>query len=89
MGDSILIPGIYMLASRSNKMPTSYALSSVTLIGYAGFVISPLLIGNVSQQWGMPAAFFVLSGVSLLLIVLVMQVKKLAAPPAVPIVNGT
>jgi fucose permease len=76
MGDSILVPAIYMLASKSTKMPTSYALSSVTLIGYTGFIISPLLIGNVSQHWGMPAAFAILGGVSLLLIVLTIQVKK-------------
>ena len=78
MGDSILVPAIYMLASKTRKMPPSYALSSVTLIGYGGFIISPLLIGNVSQHWGMPAAFFILSGISLLLIMLSIQVKKRA-----------
>lgn len=79
MGDSILVPAIYMLASKSRKMPTSYALSSVTLIGYGGFIISPLLIGNVSQHWEMPAAFFILSGISLLLIMLTLFIRKRAA----------
>jgi MFS family permease len=79
MGDSILVPVIYMLASRSTKMQASYALSSVTLIGYTGFLIGPLLIGNVSDHWGMPAAFYILSAVSLVMIILSLQVRKLSS----------
>ena len=77
MGDSVLVPVIYMLASKSKKMPASYALSSVTLIGYTGFLIGPLLIGNVSQWLGMAAAFFILSTASLLIIFLSLQVRKM------------
>ena len=89
IGDSILVPALYMLASRSGKMSTSYALSSVTLIGYGGFIISPLLIGNVSQLWGMPAAFFILSGVSLVLILLSTQVKKLTTELTRNVISGS
>jgi fucose permease len=77
MGDSVLVPVIYMLASKSKKMPPSYALSSVTLIGYTGFLIGPLLIGNVSEWLGMPAAFFILSGASLSIVILSLQVRKI------------
>ena len=76
MGDSVLVPVIYMLASRSKKMPPSYALASVTLIGYTGFLIGPLLIGNVSEYLGMPIAFGILSGVSLVLVLLCVIVHK-------------
>lgn len=76
-GDSILVPVVYMLAAQSKKMPSTYALSAVTLIGYSGFLIGPLFIGNVSQRWGMPVAFLCLSGVSLLMIFLAMRVRKL------------
>lgn len=78
LGDSILVPVVYMLASRSQKMPASYALSSVTLIGYTGFLIGPLLIGNVSEYLGMPVAFGILSCVSLLIVVLSIRVKSVA-----------
>lgn len=78
LGDSILVPMIYLLASRSEKMPASYALQAVTLIGYAGFLIGPLFIGNVSQHWGMASAFFCLSGLCLLIIVLSVRVKRLS-----------
>lgn len=78
-GTSILVPVIYMLASKSKKMAPGYALSSVTLIGYAGFLIGPLLVGNVSQQFGMQAAFYILSAASLLVVALALRVKKLAS----------
>ena len=76
-GDSILVPMIYLLASKSAKMPPNYALQAVTLIGYAGFLIGPLFIGNVSQHLGMGAAFFCLSAVCLLILFLSVQVKKM------------
>jgi len=74
-GDSILIPVIYMLASQTTKMPASYALSSVILIGYTGFLIGPLFIGNISQSWGMPTAFLFLSVISLMIIALSLGVR--------------
>ena len=77
LGDSVLVPLIYILTANSQKMPTSYALSSVTLIGYTGLLIGPPLIGNVSDWWGMPAAFLILSAVSLLVVFLSLQVKKM------------
>lgn len=78
-GDSMLVPIIYVLASQSKKMSSSYALQAVTMIGYGGFLIGPLFIGNVSQHWGMDTAFLLLSGVSLFILLLSLQVKRLAA----------
>jgi sugar phosphate permease len=59
-------------------MQASYTLASVTLVGYMGFLIGPLLIGNVSEHLGMPTAFIILSMFSVLLVLLTLQVKKLA-----------
>jgi len=78
IGDSVLVPVIYLLASKSTKMPASYALASVTMVGYMGFLIGPLLIGNVSEHLGMSTAFIILSIVSLMLVLLTLQVKKLS-----------
>ena len=58
-------------------MPPAYALSSVTIIGYTGFLAGPVMIGNVSQLFGMPAAYIVLSVLSVMIIILTLQVKKL------------
>ena len=76
LGDSVMIPVIYLLATRSPKMTAAYSLSIVTFIGYTGFLIGPLLIGNISQYFGLSTAFYCLSGISLLIIILSLQVKK-------------
>lgn len=76
-GDSILVPLVYMLASQSPKMPSNYALQAVTLIGYTGFLIGPLFIGNVSQYWGMNYAFIFLSVISLFILLLSFKVKAI------------
>jgi fucose permease len=76
-GDSILVPVVYLLAAKSKKMTPNYAISSVTLIGYTGFLIGPLLIGNVSQRVGMGVAFYILSAFSLLIVFLTIRVKNM------------
>lgn len=78
LGESILVPMVYMLAVRTNKMLPSYALSSVTLIGYTGFLVGPLFIGNVSQHFGLSTAFLILAGTGLLTAWLSTRVKKIA-----------
>jgi MFS family permease len=75
-GSSILVPIVYMLAGQSSRMPAAYALASVTSIGYSGFLIGPLFVGNVSQHFGMGTAFFALSGLSLVIVVLSIFVKR-------------
>lgn len=77
IGDSVMVPVIYLLATRSPKMTAAYSLSIVTFIGYTGFLIGPLLIGNISQYFGLPTAFYCLSGISLVIIVLSLGVKRL------------
>jgi fucose permease len=77
-GSSILVPIVYMLAARSKKMSSAYALASVTSVGYSGFLIGPLFIGNVSQYFGMQVAFVSLSFISLLIVVLSLKVKRMA-----------
>lgn len=76
-GDAMLVPMIYMLASQSKKMTSHYALQAVTMIGYTGFLIGPLFVGNVSQHWGMSTAFLFLSGISLLILFLTRRVQRL------------
>ena len=78
LGDSIMVPIIYLLATKSTKMSTAYSLSIVTFIGYTGFLIGPLFIGNVSQHLGMPVAFYCLSAISTMVIVLSLSVRKLS-----------
>jgi fucose permease len=57
LGDSVIVPITYNLSAQTHKMPPSYALSAVTLIGYVGFLVGPILVGYISDvlnmQWAM------------------------------------
>jgi MFS family permease len=57
LGDSIIIPVLYSLSAKTKSMPPSYAITSVTMIGYAGFLLGPIIIGSISEAWGMQWAF--------------------------------
>jgi MFS family permease len=76
LGSSIIVPIVYSLAGQSSKMPPGYAIASVTMIGYAGFLSSPLVVGALSEKFGMQAAFGVLVFFSLAIFVLAMGLKK-------------
>jgi MFS family permease len=76
IGDSILIPIVYTLAASSKKMQPSYALASVSLIGSTGFIAGPLLIGMISDAWGMSTAFGIVALLSVCITMLTLVVKK-------------
>lgn len=65
LGDSIVVPIVYTLSARSKIMQPSYALASVTLIGYTGFLTGPLLVGSISEAVGMQWSLVVVGSISL------------------------
>lgn len=65
LGSSIMVPIAYSLAGKSGKMPASYAIASITMVGYIGFLSSPLVIGGLAEKFGMQTAFGILIVVSL------------------------
>lgn len=76
IGDSVVVPVVYTLAARSKKMLPGYAISSVTLIGYAGFLIAPLFMGSISDLFGMQWAMGIVGLMGLVISWLAMEVKK-------------
>ncbi len=56
-GNAILVPVLYSLAGKNQKMPPSFAIASVTMLGYVGFLLAPIVIGNMSEAFGMRSAF--------------------------------
>jgi fucose permease len=75
-GDSLIVPIVYALAGRSGKMPSSYAIAAVTLIGYSGFLLAPLLNGFLSQAFGMQWAMTTVGCIALFIPLLVLLVRK-------------
>jgi len=80
LGDSIIIPVTYSLAGQSTKMKPAYAIASVTLIGYVGFLSGPLIVGGLSNRYGMQSAFALMAVLSfcitLLSFVLTNEIRK-------------
>jgi fucose permease len=69
LGDSIIIPTLYSLAGKSARMKPAYAIASVSMIGYIGFLAAPLIVGSLSEAWGMSSAFVLMSVLSFFIFV--------------------
>lgn len=76
LGSSILVPLIYILAGQSKDMAPGYAIASVTMVGYVGFLTGPLLVGTISEEAGMQWAFALMGFLSMIIIVITLLVKK-------------
>lgn len=76
LGDSIVIPIVYVFAGQSKAMPAAYAIASVTMIGYAGFLAGPPVIGTISEHFGMQWAFALMAVMSLGITVITMLVRS-------------
>ncbi|MGZ5133994.1 MAG: hypothetical protein ACXWCG_02540, partial [Flavitalea sp.] len=76
LGTSIIVPIVYSLAGKSQKMSPGYAIASITMIGYIGFLSSPLIIGALSDRFGMQNAFGFLLILSISLSVLAIGLQK-------------
>ncbi|WP_254789281.1 MFS transporter [Azotobacter beijerinckii] len=67
IGLSNIVPILFTAAGNQPDVPSNFALSAVTLIGYAGLLSGPALIGFVARQFSLTAAFS--AGVVILLLV--------------------
>ncbi|SDH33912.1 Predicted arabinose efflux permease, MFS family [Pseudomonas flavescens] len=57
IGLSNIVPILFTAAGNQPQVPSSFALSAVTLIGYTGLLSGPALIGGVARHWSLTAAF--------------------------------
>jgi len=67
IGLSNIIPILFTAAGNQPDVPSSFALSAVTLIGYTGLLSGPALIGFVAHHSSLTAAFS--AGVVIMLLV--------------------
>ena len=76
LGVSCFVPMIFLLASKNAEVPIGTAVSSVSLLGYVGFLIGPPIIGYLSENFGLQAAFFSSIVVALLIGIVAMRFKQ-------------
>ncbi|WP_256261276.1 MFS transporter [Pseudomonas gingeri] len=67
MGLSNIVPVLFTAAGNQPDVPSSFALSAVTLIGYTGLLSGPALIGLVARHSSLTTAFS--AGVVIMLLV--------------------
>ena len=76
LGVSCFVPMIFLLASKNTVVPIGTAVSSVSLLGYIGFLIGPPIIGYLSETFGLQAAFISSVVVALLIGIVAMRFKQ-------------
>lgn len=65
-GASNVVPVYFRLAGVQTAMPAALAVGAITTTGYAGILVGPAGIGFVAQALGLPAAFWLLAGLMVL-----------------------
>jgi MFS family permease len=74
LGASNVVPVLFRRAGAQRAMPAAMAVSAVTTIGYAGYLVGPAAVGFVSALAGLPQAFWMLAGLMALVPVFARQV---------------
>jgi predicted MFS family arabinose efflux permease len=69
LGLSVVVPVLFSTAGHLPGAEGERSLAQVTLVGYAGFLVGPPLLGFVAQGLGLPAAFGLLAGLAAVLAV--------------------
>ncbi|WP_315776008.1 MULTISPECIES: MFS transporter [unclassified Bradyrhizobium] len=78
LGASNLVPVLFRRAGAQTAMPVGLAVAAVTTAGYSGVLLGPAGIGFVAAATSLPAAFWMLA--ALLVIVLLSAPRVVAAP---------
>jgi len=74
-GVSNVIPIIFNIAGKNEKVPTGIALTVVTSISFLGFLIGPPLIGFIAELTSLKYSFAIIGVFGVLISILVSQLK--------------
>jgi MFS family permease len=77
LGVANMIPILFSAAGNHPGLPSAQAISTVTMVGYAGILVAPAPIGFVAEQIGFRLTYFTLA--LLLLVVAAMAERASAA----------
>ncbi len=67
-GVALIAPALFARAGRmADQRNRGAAIASLTTFGYTGFVVGPVIVGLVAQDYGLRAAFIALAMLALLL----------------------
>ncbi len=67
LGVANLIPVIFSVAGQMDGLPQGAGISFVSVAGYSGFLLGPVLIAGLAEVWGLDRALAVIIGVGLVM----------------------
>ncbi|EIA09009.1 MFS transporter [Flavobacterium frigoris] len=76
IGVSCVVPLVFSIAGKSKKLSNGSALTSISTIGYLGFLVVPPMVGFISELLSMKWAFLIMA---LLGVVMIFMVNKITA----------
>lgn len=79
LGLSVIIPELFRMAGKTKGVKASVGISIVSGIGFAGFLLGPVVLGLISNSFNLKMSFFtlfILTCVALLVNMVVMRRKK-------------
>jgi len=77
LGAANLVPLLFTATSRQTAMPSSQAISAASIMGYAGVLLGPALVGYLGKSIGLVPAFGWIGGFVLLVAVCARRVGRL------------
>lgn len=75
-GFATIVPTVFSAAGRTPGVTPGVAIASVTTLGYLGFLTGPPLIGLAAEVIGLPIAFGIIIGTSLLAALLARSLRS-------------
>jgi MFS family permease len=76
IGVSCVVPLIFSIAGKSKGLSNGNALTSISTIGYLGFLIVPPMVGFISEILSMKWAFLIMAFLGVIMILMVNQIKE-------------
>ena len=65
LGAANIVPVLFRRAGSQKVMPPGLAIAAITTMGYAGILLGPAAIGFVAKHVGLPAAFWMIPAILL------------------------
>ena len=75
VGCSVIVPIMFREAGNSKKVTPSFGLALVSMIGYAGFLIGPPIMGFIAEATDLSFSFLFLAGMMVVVFLLSLLVK--------------
>ena len=76
VGVSCTVPLVFSIAGRSKSLSSGSALTSISTIGYLGFLIVPPMVGFISEALSMKWAFLIMAFLGGIMIFMVTKISE-------------